>query len=191
MSSQPDSELRASDAERDRTIETLASAAADGRLTLAEYSERSGAALAARTLGELAELTVDVPAREAPSALPVSIENAAAGEITAILGNESRKGPWVVPQRLTVRSVLGDCHLEMQHAIIRQHITVIDATVRFGSVTIFVPDGIEVRLSGRAVLGAKSSDLRGEPLPGAPFIDIRCDVLCGAVTVRRPKRFMR
>ena len=69
-----------------------------------------------------------------------------------MLGNESRKGPWVVPAHLTVRSVLGDCHLEMRDAVIRQRVTTIDATVRLGSVTIFVPDGIEVRMSGRAVL---------------------------------------
>jgi hypothetical protein len=47
-----------------------------------------------------------------------------------VLGNESRKGPWVVPARLAVRSVLGDCHLEMQDAVIRQRVTVIDATAR-------------------------------------------------------------
>lgn len=112
-------------------------------------------------------------------------------EITALLGNESRKGHWVVPAHLTVRSVLGDCHLEMQQAVIRQHVTTIDATVRFGSMTIFVPDGIDVRMHGRAVLGAKSSQLRGEPQPGAPVLVVNCDVLCGAVTVRRPDWMMR
>ena len=48
------SPLRASDAERDRTVEALAAASAEGRLTLDEYSQRSEAALAARTLGDLA-----------------------------------------------------------------------------------------------------------------------------------------
>jgi len=189
MSSQPESQLRASDAERDRAIETLASAAADGRLTLEEYSDRSGAVLAARTLGELSGLTADVPARPVLSARGEIA--ASGGEISALLGNESRKGSWVVPPHLTLRSVLGDVHLEMQHAVIRQHVTTIDATVRFGSVTIFVPDGIEVRLTGRAVLGAKSSTLRGEPRPGAPVIEVRCDVLCGALTVTEPARYMR
>jgi predicted membrane protein len=51
----------------------------------------------------------------------------------------------VVPARLAVRSVLGDCHLEMQDAVIRQRLTVIDATAKLGSITIFVPDGVEVR----------------------------------------------
>jgi Domain of unknown function (DUF1707)/Cell wall-active antibiotics response 4TMS YvqF len=177
--------LRASDAERNQTIEVLAAACAAGRLSLEEYSQRSETALTARTVGDLTGTTTDLPAHPQTDAVPVP------GEITAVLGNESRKGPWVVPAHLTVRSVLGDCHLEMQQAAIRQHVTTIDATARFGSVSIFVPDGIDVRMTGRAVLGAKSSELRGEPRPGAPVIVVHCDVLCGAITVRRPGWLMR
>jgi Domain of unknown function (DUF1707)/Cell wall-active antibiotics response 4TMS YvqF len=177
--------VRASDADRDRAVDSLAAASAEGRLSLEEYSQRSEAALLARTLGDLAGLTADLPAAPEGDAAAVP------AEITAVLGNESRKGPWVVPPRLAVRSVLGDCHLEMQQAVIGQHVTTIDATVRFGSVTIFVPDGTDVRLTGRAVLGAKSSQLRGEPRPGAPVIVVRCDVLCGSVTVRRPSWLMQ
>jgi hypothetical protein len=180
--------LRASDAERDRAVETLAAAVAEGRLTLEEYSERSGTALSARTRDELAGLTRDIPAAAGASGRDLA---AAAESLTAVLGNESRKGPWVVPARLAVRSVLGDCHLEMQHAVIRQPVTVIDASVRLGSVTIFVPDGVEVRMTGKAVLGAKSSELRGAPRPGAPVIEVHCDVLLGSVSVRRPKLSMR
>jgi hypothetical protein len=182
--------VRASDADRDQVVEALAAASAEGRLTLEEYSERSDAALVARTLGDLASLTEDLPAAR-PSAVLQGDAAAVPEEITAVLGNESRKGPWVVPPRLVVRSVLGDCHLEMHKAVIGQHVTTIDATVRFGSVTIFVPDGIDVRMSGKAVLGAKSSELRGEPQPGAPVIVVRCNVLCGAVTVKRPDWMMR
>jgi hypothetical protein len=178
--------VRASDADRDRTVAALATASAEGRLTLEEYSDRSGAALIARTLGDLATLTTDLPATGLVPAPPGDAE-----EITAVLGNESRKGPWVVPPRMAVRSVLGDCHLEMQQAVIAQQVTTIDATVRFGTVTIFVPDGIDVRMTGRAVLGAKSSELQGEPQPGAPVILVHCDVLFGAVTVRRPDWLMR
>jgi len=182
--------VRASDADRDRVVEALAAASAEGRLTLEEYSERSDAALVARTLGDLAGLTADLPAASVP-AVAHGDAGAVPEEITAVLGNESRKGRWVVPARMNVRSVLGDCHLEMQKAIIGQHVTTIDATVRFGSVTIFVPDGIDVRMSGRAVLGAKSSELRGEPKPGAPVIVVRCNVFCGGVTVKRPDWLMR
>jgi hypothetical protein len=175
--------VRASDTDRDQTIGALATASAEGRLTLDEYSQRSEAALTARTRGDLAGLTADLPAPPAVGAAPETL--------TAILGNESRKGYWVVPEHLSIRSVLGDCHLEMQQAVISQRVTTIDATVRFGSCTIYLPEGIEVRMTGRAVLGAKSSELGGVPRPGAPVIVVRCDIVCGAVTVRRPDWVMR
>jgi len=181
------SQVRASDAERNQTIEVLAAACAEGRLSPEEYSERSEATLTARTVGDLSGMTADLPAHSPAAAVPAAAVPVPV-EITAVLGNESRKGPWVVPAHLTVRSVLGDCHLEMQQAVIRQHVTTIDATVRFGSVTIFVPNGLDVRMTGRAVLGAKSSELSGEPRPGAPVIVVHCDVFCGAITVRRPPR---
>ena len=54
-------ELRASDEDRDRAVEMLRAAAGDGRLTAAELDERLGVALTARTGGELAALTADLP----------------------------------------------------------------------------------------------------------------------------------
>jgi hypothetical protein len=46
--------LRASDADRDRVIELLRAAVADGRLDQAEFDERVDAALTARTIDALA-----------------------------------------------------------------------------------------------------------------------------------------
>lgn len=181
---EPDPPLRASDADRDGTVERLASAVADGRLTLEEYTDRSGRALETRTVPDLDALTRDLPAQvEAP---------APTGErLTAILGNESRKGRWTVPERLTVKSVLGDCHIELQEARLASGVTRIDATAILGSITIFVPDGVDVRLTGRAVLGQRSSQMSGEIVPGAPVIEVHCDVRLGAITVRPPDWRMR
>jgi hypothetical protein len=52
--------LRASHADRDRTVEVLRDAAGDGRLTPSELDERVEAALTARTGSELAALTADL-----------------------------------------------------------------------------------------------------------------------------------
>ncbi len=166
-------------------MEHLAVAVGEGRLTLEEYSARCAGALTARTQSELAHLTADLP--QVPQ-VPTTLSAPAPSEISAILGNESRKGSWIVPPELRVRSVLGDCHLELQQAVLQQSVTTIAAKVRFGSITIFVPEGVQVRLSGRCVLGAKSSELHGAVPPGAPVIVLNCDVVCGSVSVRRPRR---
>lgn len=54
-------ELRASDADRERTIARLRAASGEGRLTFEELAERVERAEAARTGGELVELTADLP----------------------------------------------------------------------------------------------------------------------------------
>jgi Domain of unknown function (DUF1707) len=52
---------RVGDADRNRTVELLKEAHAAGYLTLEEADERLGAALAARTRGELDRLVADLP----------------------------------------------------------------------------------------------------------------------------------
>ncbi|MGY1724063.1 DUF1707 SHOCT-like domain-containing protein [Blastococcus sp. SYSU DS0533] len=54
--------LRAADSDRAAVATTLGRAMSEGRLTVAEYDERLARAYAARTFGELAELTTDLPA---------------------------------------------------------------------------------------------------------------------------------
>ena len=54
--------LRAGHADREQVIDTLKDAFADGRLTRGELDARAGQAFAARTYGDLAALTADIPA---------------------------------------------------------------------------------------------------------------------------------
>jgi hypothetical protein len=65
MSGEPDPSLRAADADRDAVADRLRTAHAEGRLTVEEFGERLDAAFAARTMGELAGLTADLPAEQA------------------------------------------------------------------------------------------------------------------------------
>src|SRR5215831_10368340 len=92
--------LRASHDDRDRTVEVLRVAAGDGRITAEELDERVGAALTARTYGELAALISDLPA--APGSLPLrpGSPSGAAGvapkdlvRIDCNISNARRNGP--------------------------------------------------------------------------------------------------
>jgi hypothetical protein len=58
--------MRASDADRERTVDVLKAAFAEGRLTSQEYDERSGRAYRARTYGELGGLVADLPQGPVP-----------------------------------------------------------------------------------------------------------------------------
>jgi len=57
----PPGDLRVSDADRDRALGELSEAFQAGRLTAAEFDQRSGQALGARTGQELAVLLADLP----------------------------------------------------------------------------------------------------------------------------------
>ncbi|MGY1734244.1 DUF1707 domain-containing protein [Geodermatophilus sp. SYSU D01045] len=68
----PEPHLRAADADRAAVVTRLDESLTDGRLTLAEYEDRSARAHAARTYGELAELTTDLPGPARPAPRPVT-----------------------------------------------------------------------------------------------------------------------
>jgi len=73
----PEPHLRAGDTDRAAVATVLGRHMAEGRLTVAEYDERVARAYAARTYGDLAALTADLPSTDAAhSAAPVAREHA-------------------------------------------------------------------------------------------------------------------
>jgi hypothetical protein len=68
-------DIRASDDDRQKVVAALERHTGAGRLTLDEIAERVQVAHDARTLGELAEVTRDLPAEP-----PVSASGSASGE---------------------------------------------------------------------------------------------------------------
>ena len=96
MSETSGGDIRASDAERDQVAADLGRAVGEGRLTLAEFSDRVGQAHAARTRAELAPLTADLAVAAAP---PQSAQPPRTSWQVSPLGGVSRKGSWRVPER--------------------------------------------------------------------------------------------
>ncbi len=66
----PASSMRAATADRERAVDVLKAGFAEGRLTQEEYNDRMGRAYAARTYGELAALTADLPHGAMPAWQP-------------------------------------------------------------------------------------------------------------------------
>ena len=136
-------DLRASDADRDRVIDVLRAATADGRLTADEFSERMEAALASRTFRELAPLTADLaaaPAQQKP-------ENAQAEDVIRIDqrgGSVQRTGRWLVPRRLEMHPSWCDVTIDFSDAVIRHDTLQIEMKMRGGSLILVVGLGIVV-----------------------------------------------
>ncbi len=65
----PQSAMRAAHTDRDRTVDVLKAAYAEGRLSAEEYSQRFDAAHRAQTYGELSQIVADLPS--GPMVLPM------------------------------------------------------------------------------------------------------------------------
>jgi hypothetical protein len=176
-------DLRASDADRERVVALLTQAAGDGRLTLGEHSERAERAYAARTLGELAVLTVDLAV---PSAQPIRLD--ARRSVAAIFSKERRDGRWVVPDNLAVTAIFGEVVLDLREALLQASRITLYATVIGGTVQLIVPDGVTVETTGTSVMGRKTGRSGAPPLPGMPVIEVRAMVLGGRVKTVMPRR---
>ena len=179
--------IRASDAERRRTIGRLQDACVEGRLSLDEYGQRVASAFAARTRLQLDVLTQDLPAGEEPrhpAAGPV-LAGGAVSQTIAVLGSSQRSGFWRLAEASRVLALLGSCTLDLRSARISGPRTEITVGAVMGSVEIIVPTGVEIELEAHAILGGR--DVRigaAAPASGAPVIRISGLVLLGSLTVR-------
>jgi hypothetical protein len=143
--------LRASDADRDRVIEVLRAAVADGRLDQAEFDERLDAALAARTMDALAPLTADLiasPGSGGALTLPLAGTPAEpAAELLTINerhGSVRRDGRWTLPRRLALHTVWCDVMLDLTSAVRSGPELVIELQVRGGDVELVLAPGMVV-----------------------------------------------
>ena len=176
-----DAAIRASDAERDRTIDALRAAAGDGRLTFEELADRIGAAGDATTRGELARVVEDLPV---PPAAITGTEIVVPTKASSVFGDVRRSGVWRVPPSSRWESLFGDVVLDLREARVTGGEIVIDAGTVFGDVDLLVPEGIAVEVRSRTLFG----DVRqkaGEVAPaGAPRIVLTGGTVFGDVKVR-------
>jgi hypothetical protein len=195
-----DTPILASDAERDRTVARVRDAVGEGRLTLEEFSERVGAAQLARTDRDLASLARDLPASlpglpgvpglpglqeasEAPAA------PASPGPVTehhrATFSHLTRQGPWSLPARSSWRSLFGTIDLDLREARLADAETVLQIHNVFGTVTVVVPDGIEVIVRGGGLFASQKVQSPAQaPLPGGPRLIIDSSGPGGTLHVR-------
>lgn len=174
--------LRASDDERHRVVEALGDHAAAGRITLAELEDRVALAYAATTRAELASLTQDLPAVSAPAVR----ERKPARWFLAIMGGSTRRGKRRLSERLHVVSIMGGDEIDLREAEIEGSELIINAFSLMGGSNIYLPDTLEVEVSGPGIMGGNEE--RGSsapPRPGAPVIRIRSFAIMGGTSVWR------
>jgi hypothetical protein len=167
--------------DREAAVEALQRAAGDGRLPLAEFSERVGTALTAEARDQLEAATAGI------EAAPSVGSTRTVSSIVTFFGNRRQVGRWRLPGRLRARALFGDIYLDLRGVVVSDEVVEISAITLFGNLRVDVPEGVEVELTGFDVLGDR--ELRLTPLPrrsGTPLIRIQAHGLLGDVYVRTP-----
>ncbi|MEW2528059.1 DUF1707 domain-containing protein [Streptomyces sp. NPDC047071] len=183
--------LRASHADRDRVVEVLRVAAGDGLLTADELDERLEVALSARTLGELAVLTTDLPPAPAGAdAAVVEAKDVVRFEQVHSSAIE-RTGRWVVPRKLELAVMYCAVTLDFTDAVITHDTLRIDVGMTGKTLTLITPPGVVVDTDGLHLVHSKVKHLQAPTDPGTP-VTLRVELVGqkahGRVVVRPPRR---
>ncbi|CAM5439752.1 DUF1707 SHOCT-like domain-containing protein [Streptomyces aurantiogriseus] len=195
-------DLRASDTDRERVAEVLRDALAEGRLDMAEFEERLEATYQARTYGELAPITRDLPVSDVAAPPAVSLRKGPqpagswAGRIVggegtstwavAVMSGFQRKGRWTVPRRFTCFAFWGGGELDLREANFADGEVVISCVAIMGGMNIIVPPGVEVDVRGIGIMGGFDDGETGIPGdPGAPRVVVTGFAFWGGVGVER------
>ncbi|MHC5261335.1 DUF1707 SHOCT-like domain-containing protein [Streptomyces sp. UC4497] len=195
-------ELRASDADRELVAERLRDALAEGRLDMEEFGERLDAAYQARTYGELAPLTKDLPvgagASGAVSFVKEPLPEGAVDWASRIRGEASstwgvgvmsgfqRKGRWTAPRRFNCFAFWGGGEIDLREADFEAREIVINCVAVMGGMNVVVPPGVEVVVRGIGIMGGFDHSEEGVPGDaGAPRVMITGFAFWGGVGVER------
>lgn len=179
--------LRVSDAEREHVGDLLQRAVGEGRLSIAEFTERMDVAMSARTRGELNAVLVDLPGVRAYGAAELA-KPVSAGPpqvLRSTFGTTTRKGVWTVPAAVQVRNRFGNTTLDLTRAEITMRQVAVTIDDVCGTTTIVVPTGTAVDLDG---VRATASSVNNSATLGGAAVELRLTVtgrvVMGNLTVR-------
>lgn len=178
--SNPPPGMRASHEDRDRVVEALRVAGGDGRLSAEELESRVESALTARTIGELARLTADLPAAS-PAREVLEIRQGG--------GKYVRDGRWLVPQRIDLRAGLCRVTLDFTRAVITSKVLRIDAEMAHGKLVIVSSPGMVIDTSGLECTYSKVKVRSRDYDADAPLrIELAGTLVHAKLVERRPRR---
>ncbi|MFE5486141.1 DUF1707 domain-containing protein [Streptomyces sp. NPDC056527] len=176
-------ELRASHDDREAVVERLRDAAAEGRIDLDELDSRLGQALQAKTHGELAVLTADLPRPNSPEHQPPLVLKG------GMYGASRGPGRWEVPGHVIAHGGVGGVKVDFTRVECRLGELTVEAYGETSGVTIVIPDGWAADTSGMDPgTGGLKNETTPARLPGTPLIRLTGSGGMAGVVIRHPNR---
>ncbi|MFI9594666.1 DUF1707 domain-containing protein [Nonomuraea sp. NPDC052265] len=161
--------------DRERAVELVQQAYAEGRLDPAELERRLELALTATSSRDLEPIVADLPDQ--------AVRLASTG------GGVTRTGDWEVPRRLCVDSKYGKVRLDLSRAHIPYPRIEIELRLAYGSATIILPVGATANTDGvRSEWGRVTCKVPGRPHPGHPHVQVTGDLPYGRLVIRPARR---
>jgi len=186
-------QLRISDEDRHKVAELLRNAAGEGRIDLEELDERLEATYAAKTYGDLVPITIDLPAHPQQPATPAARRETLPATAThensvSIMGDCTRKGAWLVPERHNAFALMGGITLDLREATFAAPETVIYANAVMAGIDIYVDARTHVIVDGVGIMGAFDQGrdkVPAEVTADSPVVRVKGIALMAGVTVTR------
>jgi hypothetical protein len=190
------SQMRISDADRQRVADVLRDAAGEGRIDLDELEERLELTWQAKTYGELVPITLDLPTAGPPRtkpvprpATPVPLGPGARypGSL-AVMSETKRLGNWVLQDGHSAVAVMGSVVLDLREAQFEDVEVTINASAIMGEVKVIVNSGTRVVVDGMGIMGEfteQRAKVPFDPERGGPVVRVRGFALMGSVNVQR------
>jgi hypothetical protein len=103
-----------------------------------------------------------------------------------IMSGTDRRGPWGVPRRLRIVTLMGGVRLDLREARFPAGPVDIEIFAMMGGTEIVVPPGLAVETHGTAIMGgfANVNRAAAHPDPEAPLLRVHGFVMMGGVHVR-------
>ncbi|HPL71592.1 MAG TPA: LiaF-related protein [Rectinema sp.] len=184
--------------ERNNVIERLEHSFAQNLLDIDVYEKRMEIAVNTASKRELLSLIEDLPVPTETNKQSSSFDRILLnlGEIKdydvtlALLSGATRKGLWYPPKRMKVVAIMGGVDLDYSQAQIPPGVSNIDIFALMGGVNIFVPEGVNVEVTGIPIMGGIDNRAASSGKLGAPTIKVNAITLMGGldIKVKRPKK---
>ncbi|MFC4336290.1 DUF1707 SHOCT-like domain-containing protein [Salininema proteolyticum] len=191
-SSDRNSSLRVSDAERNEVVDRLQKALAAGYIDLGEFDERAAGAQRAKVRGDLKGLLEDIPDGEVAlhaDAAVMEVEERLVVKTT--MGDVKKQGQWPVPGRITVKNGMGDVKLDFREAYCPHEVVEIRLDGGMGDVVIVLPDEWIATENVRSTMGDVRNKCTSSPLRARKRINVTGKTKMGDVVIRRERKFLR
>jgi hypothetical protein len=190
VSNPDDVQLRASDAERQAVADRLNAAVGEGRLTLAEFSDRVGTAYAARTHADLEALVTDLPVPSTRTAIVVDGHalpaTPAPAQLDIQIGAIKKRGRWRLAADSAMGVGVGPIKLDLRGADLAAREITLSARTVVGAIKVWVPQGVRVEIEGTTAIGTRTVEESNLPPDmDVPTLRLRLDTWMGTVKVYR------